>query len=426
MGGGGAPLRHSSDHKKLQRAAAHRLSLTRLRLRVDLRPWQQEALSAWRANRDQGVAAVVTGGGKTILAYACILDLLTRRPDTPVVVLVPTVALLDQWAVGLTDDFDIAPNDLALAGGGFKLGRPGPINLMVINSGRSVAPGLAKERPTFLIVDECHRIASRINSRALAGEHVATLGLSATPDRDFDDLFTTIVEPILGPVVYRYDYNEARRDGVISPFELINVKVPLLDEEENQYARLTRGIASLFKRREKGGDVEDQLHRLLRQRARVSVAAKMRLPAVVRLASEHRRERMLIFHEQIDAANVLTALLRDQQHRVAAYHSGLGPTLRQDNLRLFRRGEIDILVTCRALDEGINVPNARVAIIAASTASTRQRIQRLGRVLRPASGKERALIYTLYASEPEAVRLRMEAADLEGADAIRWMSIRGS
>jgi superfamily II DNA or RNA helicase len=99
--------------------------------------------------------------------------------------------------------------------------------------------------------------------------------------------------------------------------------------------------------------------------------------------------------------------------------------LRQDNLRMFRRGQLDVLVTCRALDEGIDVPNASLAVIAASTASTRQRIQRLGRVLRPAPGKERALVYTIYATEVEKERLRMETKTIEGADVVRWSRMGG-
>jgi superfamily II DNA or RNA helicase len=89
-------------------------------------------------------------------------------------------------------------------------------------------------------------------------------------------------------------------------------------------------------------------------------------------------------------------------------------------LRLFRRGAFDVLVTCRALDEGTNVPETRVAIIASSTASTRQRIQRLGRVLRPAQGKLLATIYTVYATEIEKDRLAREAMTLTGAEAVSW------
>lgn len=369
------------------------------------------------------MAAVVTGGGKTMFAYACMLDLLAQQPEASFVILVPTIALQDQWAVGLSDDFGVAADDLALFGGGRRHPRPRRVNLMVMNTGRTQAPLVAAQGQTMLVVDECHRIASPVNAQALTGEHVATLGLSATPERDFDDLFSEVVEPALGPVFYRYDYNRARADGVISPFELANVEVQLNEAEQTRYDKLTRRIGVLYRKHQKGEDVEERLHRLLRERARVSVSAHARLPAAVRLVERHRRTRVIVFHEQIDAANILVRTLANRNHRVAAYHSGLGPSLRQDNLRMFRRGEIDVLVTCRALDEGINVPDASVALLVASTASTRQRIQRLGRVLRPATGKERAVVYTIYATPPEADRLRTEAEDLEGAEGIRWLRI---
>jgi superfamily II DNA or RNA helicase len=109
------------------------------RLRTDLREWQREAVAAWKAAGDRGVAAVVTGGGKTVLAYACILDLLERKPKTAVVILVPTVALLDQWFVGLGEDLGVAAGDIALFGGGRRPVRDRPINLMVINTGRAAA-----------------------------------------------------------------------------------------------------------------------------------------------------------------------------------------------------------------------------------------------------------------------------------------------
>lgn len=396
------------------------------RLRTGLRHWQREALDAWRASGDRGVTAVVTGGGKTILAYACMLDLLQRQPGTAIVILVPTLALLDQWVVGLTEDLGVAAEEIALFGGGRRPSRDRPINLMVINTARKAAPELASQRATMLVVDECHRSASPMNALALDGRHLATLGLSATPERDFDDLFREVVEPALGPIIYTYDYKRARAEGVVSPFDLINVHVPMSEEEQRRYNTLTRKLAPLLRRRDRGDYVDETLERLLRDRARISNSAHARLPMAVRLIERHRGERAIVFHEQIDAAEVLTASLTRRKHRAAAYHSALGPAHRQDNLRLFRRGEIDILVTCRALDEGINVPDASVAVIAASTAGTRQRIQRLGRVLRPAPGKERAVVYTIYASEPEGERLRVEAERLEGTEQVRWLSTAGT
>lgn len=394
------------------------------RLAADLRSWQRSALDAWKKNADRGVVAVVTGGGKTIFAYAAMLDLLRRRPDAHFIIVVPTTALLDQWIVGLTEDLRVSSTDIAAFSGSERPSSPRRVNVMVINTARVVAPRISAELPAFLIVDECHRAASLVNARALAGEHIASLGLSATPERDFDDLFNENVVPALGPVIYRYGYDEARTDGVITPFSLVNVRVPLLPDEQARYDAFTRRLFPLFKKRERGDDVDFQLTRILQERARVSYGAAARIPATLRLVTERRRERAIVFHEQIAAADEITTQLRAAKHRAAAYHSGLGPHLRQDNLRMFRRGEIDVLVTCRALDEGINVPNASVAVIAASTSSTRQRIQRLGRVLRPAPGKEAAEIFTLYASEPEAQRLKQEAESLAGVRKIEWLETR--
>src|SRR5205823_6596400 len=101
------------------------------------------------------------------------------------------------------------------------------INLLVINTAREIAPQLAAENPTFLIVDECHRSSGPVNALALQGEHVATLGLSATPGGTYDDSFELRVQPQLGPIIYRYEYDAAHRDGVIVSFSLANVQIPL-------------------------------------------------------------------------------------------------------------------------------------------------------------------------------------------------------
>lgn len=397
-----------------------------MNLSVDLRKWQSVALELWR-QADRGVVAVVTGGGKTWFALACVLDHLHRQPETTIIIVVPTVALLDQWVVVLTDDLGVPSDEIAMYGGGHRPKRSARFNVMVLNTARTVAPAVAAERQTFLVVDECHRSASMHNAQSLRGPHIATLGLSATPERDFDNLFNEAVVPMLGPIIYRYDYREALTDGVITPFQLTNIRVPLTSDEQSRYDMYTRRLVPLFRQRDRGErDVDDRLHRVLRDRARVSTGATLRIPAAIKIVDSHKRARALVFHEQIAAADAITALLLEKGHRAAAYHSGVGSHLRQDNLRLFRRGEIDVLVTCRALDEGINVPDASLAVIVASTASTRQRIQRLGRVLRPSDRKAYAQIFTVYASEPEAERLRQEEEGLEGVHVVGWQAFAGS
>ena len=146
----------------------------------------------------------------------------------------------------------------------------------------------------------------------------------------------------------------------------------------------------------------------------------MRVPWAVKLALSHRDERVIVFHERVASLGRISDLLSEHGQNSVSYHSNLSESHRRDNLRLFRRGMVNILVTCRALDEGANVPEANVAIVAHSTSSTRQRIQRLGRVLRPASGKDRATVYTLYAGKEQQQRLAEEAADLEGVADVVW------
>jgi superfamily II DNA or RNA helicase len=282
---------------------------------------------------------------------------------------------------------------------------------------------LATGQECLLIVDECHRAGSAINAKALRGEYRAALGLSATPVRDYDDGFAELVAPVLGPVIFEYNYASARRDGIVSPFNLTNVRVPLLPHEQKRYASMTRTLARLFNQRKQGLDVEDKIKHAVLRRAALAASAAMRIPVAAKLAEKYRGTRMVVFHERIPEATKLARVLAERGLRVALYHSKLAEAVRRDNLRLFRRGVFDCLVTCRALDEGIDIPEASIAIVASSTRSRRQRIQRLGRVLRPAKGKVEAQIFTLFATLPEEKSLIREADGLEDVADVKWLSL---
>jgi superfamily II DNA or RNA helicase len=245
--------------------------------------------------------------------------------------------------------------------------------------------------------------------------------MSATPEREYDEWMEEHVEPLLGGMIFRYGYEDARRDGVISAFDLYNVEVPLRPGEAKKYDQSTRAVARLLRRLRAGEDVEGKLKIALRQRASIGSLAALRIPVAVKVIDSHNGKRAIVFHERISAADELRDILSSRGHRTTVYHSGIDPPVRRDNLRLYRQGAFDILVTCRALDEGVNVPETELAVIASSTASVRQRIQRLGRVLRPALGKDRATIYTLYATPVEQQRLEREAANGSGADSVQWL-----
>lgn len=390
------------------------------------RAWQQEALSRWLQHK-QGIVSVVTGGGKTVFAETCLLSFFKDQPDGQALIVVPTTALMDQWQASLQDELGVEAAQIGLLGGGERSKRAAPITIAVVNSARRLEGRWGKaDAPKMLIVDECHRVGSPENSKALLGEYAATLGLSATPERQYDEGFAQYIAPVLGPIIFEYDYVQARRDGVIAPFALHNVQVAMLADEQEKYDVLSRRIRIALARDGPDGDLQssDYLKRLLQQRAAVSATATMRIPVAVHLVEQRRSERAIIFHERRDAADRILALLRERGHSATIYHAGIGGAIRRENLRLFRRGVHDVLVCCRALDEGMNVPETSVAVVASSTASQRQRIQRLGRILRPAKGKDSATVYTLYATEEERTRLIKEAADLKQVSSVTWHESR--
>lgn len=391
------------------------------KLRLKPRDWQLDALRLWLKD-SRGVASVVTGGGKTVFAFQCMLAFRERFPDARFIIIVPTITLLDQWTVAAQEELGASDGEISCYSSQEKSSKPNIINILVINSARKLAKPMIAGQPTMLIVDECHRAGSPENAKALTGEFAATLGLSATPRREYDEGFTQLIEPALGPVVFEYDYTQAFHDKVITPFDLINVRVDLLPHEQEAYDKLTRQIAIMMRKLGKDGVTDDTLKRLFQRRASVSATAEMRLPVAAKLVEQNRGFRTIIFHERVSIAETLYRVLRERRHSVCLYHSKLAPSMRRDNLRLFRRGVFDILISCRALDEGMNVPETAVAVIASSTASARQRIQRLGRVLRPAKGKDKATIYTIYATDQEHDRLVREAAKLQGVTTISWSS----
>jgi len=363
----------------------------------------------------------VTGGGKTIFAMLCMVEVWRRYPNTRVLIVVPTVALMDQWRVALRDELTLDDSDIDLIGGGMRRIENSPIVLGVLDSMRTIASELTSTGQWFLIVDECHRAGSPTNRKVLDGSYVATLGLSATPERQYDDFFETVVSAKLGLIVYRYGYEEASHDGVISEFELWNLRVTPNDTEQKQLAADNRAIHMESQQlREIGLDTSKRLQNLLLRRSRHSQRVTSRLPSAVALVDSLRGHRGLVFHESIQSANEITAELTRRGHRVRAYHSQLGAPTRYLNLLLYMRGQIDVLVTCRALDEGIDVPESEYGIISASTTSVRQRIQRLGRVLRPHPDKKTATVVTIYVLPGEAETLRAESVRLEGVAGVRW------
>ena len=376
-----------------------------------LRQWQRTALENWRKEENRGIIEVVTGGGKTIFALACIADL---QPDTTLVV-VPTLALMDQWWEEAAAFFKLRLDDIHIVAENGRM-KTGTINIAVLNTAAKLI-GEGKGQPSFLIVDECHKAASPKFRAVLGGKNVATLGLSATPERQYDSGLDDVLVPALGPIIFRYTYREALRDRVIVPFDLKNVVFELEDDRQAEYDKITKGIARSM---QKNGPEAPETISLLLRRSRVMNLSLNRIKLALKLIRAHKGSRIIVFHEDIDACNLIQEVLAKAGVSSGVYHSRMKLRDRAEVLSSYREGALEVLITCRALDEGFNVPETEIGIVAASTATRRQRIQRLGRVLRPVKGKESATVYTLVATKPEISRLQEEEKELEGVANVSW------
>ncbi len=389
---------------------------------IEAREWQKNALRKWITNNNRGVVSVATGGGKTIFAFMAFREL---KNDSKLLVTVPTEALQDQWIVNITEELGIPENQIGLLNSKSTDKNIKKANVIIINSARNLSISDEMKRNVFLVVDECHRSGSYENSKSLIGPWGSTLGLSATPERQYDDGFDRYIKETLGDVVFKYGVSEAIRDGVLTPFDLVNIEVPLTETELEEHDKLTKRISKMIAmNRNDSEDSNSKLETLLRMRAKNYQNAISRVPVTIRLMDSLHGSRTIIFHESISAVDKLTRILKDRNHSVVSYHSKISSKLRRDNLRMFRKGISNVLVTCRALDEGLNVPETEVAIISSATSSDRQRIQRLGRVLRPSIGKKSAVVYTLYATEIEKSRLQEESESLPDIINTKWQTVQ--
>ena len=213
--------------------------------------WQQSAAAAWEENGGHGIMEVVTGAGKTALAIYLFARLLDRAEavgeDLQAIVVVPRIELARQWAREFRCILDIS---------GLRIGEyhsqhrctPTRQDVLIVtqDSARRLIPRLRLDRPVLLIADECHRLGAPAASRVLARDFTWTLGLSATPERGGDLAFEQVLIPRLGPVVWKYGYREAVRDGIIARFSVARMKVSFTEREAQQYAERSERITRLL------------------------------------------------------------------------------------------------------------------------------------------------------------------------------------
>ena len=388
---------------------------------MKLREWQAKAFPLWWAKK-RGIVKVVTGGGKTVFAIHCLAKYLEENKDHLIFIVVPSIALLDQWYEGLQKDFN--EKDIALNGGGERLEHLSRINISTIDSVKNIIEQFDASK-TLLIVDECHKIGTEKRGEVLTNNWHATLGLSATPERDYDDNFYIIIRKILGDIIFDYDYIDAREDEVIVNFKLLYAYAAMTPDEEEKYKKFTKSI----QRRAAtigGNDMNDYpLKMLIFNRARMVKNSKNRIPFGIELLQKHKRDSWIVFTENKKQAKEFNKIINTKGYKSAIYNTDLDNAEREENLNNFKNGNLNVLVSCTALDEGFDMPEADGAMILSASSSKRQRIQRMGRVLRITANKQNALIVTVYSSKTEFDKLREESNryKLEGVP-IKWQQMK--
>jgi RNA polymerase primary sigma factor len=389
----------------------------------DLYQWQQEALEAWTSNGHRGIINAVTGAGKTRLALAAIGQHLEQN-SSHVVVIVPTIELLQQWHLQLCDRFP--DHRIGMLGGGEKdYLSDHDILVAVVNTARNEFLGLPDGHSGLLVGDECHRLASDQNQLALEEEFKSRLGLSATHER-LDGRHESVLIPYFGHVVYELNYKQAIEQDVISRVKVAMIAVEFTLEEMAQYEQLTEEMSVARRKLSSSyglsglnpGEFFIEVSKLASSGdRRAAIAANMYL-------RPYRARRNLLAESEakINALGILTGAIQDASGTIAftesidstyeivtafssksiaaeAFHSELKKEERSTIFKGFSDGEIQLLSAPNILDEGIDVPEADLAIIVAGTSQRRQMIQRMGRVMRKKKDGRFARFAILYVKD---------------------------
>jgi superfamily II DNA or RNA helicase len=353
-------------------------------------PHQSEGLAAWWQTGGRGVVVLPTGTGKTFLAVLAI-----EKVGRPALVITPTIDLLNQWYAELLVAFG---GTVGLIGGGHY-----DIQPLTVTTYDSAYIHLERwgARFGFVVYDECHHLPGPTYATAAIGSLAPyRLGLTATPERT--DGQDHLLESLIGPVVYRREIKDLAGD-FLAEYRAVRLYVELSTNEMDQYVRAReeyrrfvdeRGIRMSSPNgwqrfiqescRSKEGRAAFQAYR---EQKRLALAAPAKLRLLENLLERHRSDRVLIF--TYDNATVYQIARR---FLVPAITHQSKAKERRAILERFHSGDLQIVVTSRVLNEGVDVPAANVGIVLSGSGTVREHVQRLGRLLRK-HGEKQAILY---------------------------------
>ena len=366
------------------------------RVHREPRPYQREAVDAWKRWRGRGVVVLPTGAGKTHVAVMAIDD---KRRATLVVA--PTLDLVRQWYDLLRVTFGTT---IGIVGGGEHDVRP--ITVTTYDSAHLHMEHLGA-RFGLIVFDECHHLpgpAYALSARFCLAPY--RLGLTATPERT--DGREADLEELIGPMVYRKDIVDLAGD-FLADYDTERISVELSPEERVEYDSergLYRGfVESQGIRMSTPGGWQEFIIRssrsaegrramaAYRRQRELSLCAAAKMDFVEHLLGRHRDHRALLFTQdnatcyEVSRRFLIPAITHQTRIRE-----------RSEILEGLGAGRYAAVVTSKVLNEGVDIPAANVAIVISGSGSIREHVQRLGRILRKMDGK-RAVLYELVTAD---------------------------
>ena len=354
-------------------------------------PHQREALEAWTRGGRRGVVVLPTGSGKSHVALMAMAH--TGRST---LVVAPTIDLMTQWMNLLASQF----GDELVGGLGGGLRDVRPLTVTTYDSAFLHMPRLG-DRFGLLIFDECHHLPGP--SYAQAAECALApfrLGLTATPERN--DGGHVALDRLVGPRVYERTIREL--SGLyLADYEVVRLRVHLTPEEREQHDRC-RGLYRQFlassritisspqgwnhfiqeSSRSRGGR---RAWLAWREQKRIALQCAAKMSLLGELLWQHRGDPIIVFTADNDTVHAIS-----RRHLMASITHQTPTEERRWILSAFNDGDLPAVVTSRVLNEGVDMPAARVGIVLSGSGSVREHVQRLGRLLRR-HGDKAAILY---------------------------------
>lgn len=394
---------------------------------VTLRDYQEEGIRNWFKNNGRGTFKMATGSGKTITALGLAARLYEKFALQALIIVCPYRHLVTQWdeecrRFGLNPILAFESRkkwESSLSSGLYGLSVETAKFVCVIATNSTFSSEAFQQKlahcppKTLLIADEVHNLGAERLRKSLPSSIPFRLGLSATPERWFDDKGTEALLDYFGPLLEpQITLADALQKGVLSPYRYYPILVELTEDERDEYLELSAKIGKALS----GKDLDEDdpiLTALLVRRARLIGSAIGKLDALRSLMKDRLDAKHMLFYcgdgtvedpvsaeeeRQIEA--VLKLLGYELGIRVAPYTAETSLEERKDLSRALDSGEVQGLVAIRCLDEGVDIPSITTAFILASSRNPRQFIQRRGRILRRSAGKESAEIFDMIVVPP--------------------------